>query len=77
MCLSALSQRCHQSAIIIELLSPKTRVSCHGRVLTVFRHLKENLNLFLAWETATITFKGHEVFEAGIQQNRPGFEVHF
>jgi len=34
------SQRCHQSAIIIELLSPKTRGSCHGRVLTVCRHLK-------------------------------------
>lgn len=42
-CLSALSQRCHQSAVIIELLSPKTRGSCHGGVLTVFRHLKGKL----------------------------------
>lgn len=37
------SQRCHQSAIIIGLLSPKTRGSCHGRVLTVCRHLKGKL----------------------------------
>lgn len=52
------SQRCHQSAIIIGLLSPKSRGSCHDRVLTVCRHLKGNLNLFLAWETASIMFKG-------------------
>ncbi len=37
------SQRCHQSAIIIGLLSPKTRGSCHGRVLTVCHHLKGKL----------------------------------